>query len=383
MKQYLDNLRLVEEKGATTPDRTGTGRHRYFSPPEERYSMSEGLPLVTTREIKPNAVIDELLWFISGSVDINKLKYKFFWKKWAVTQADVEAWLEKWYPTHDKDSEEYQRARALAESRIDTIGKMYGHAWRKAPMQTESVAYMPKRELEDFPTPILDKAAEDFITHDGRQPFKTGLDILQFLYDEKGSESEQWFRDVITPLAAQEYWKTYDQLNELIINLKANPFSSRHRVMASIPEWTAFEHMSPQENTLAGRGCLTPCHTFFQCFVKPGENGGKHKLSLKLYMSSNDMPVGRVYNIAQYSILLCMIAQCVDMEADEFVISTGDGHIYSNQHEGVSKQVTREPLPRPKLWLNPEIKHLFDFKPEDIRIEGYEFHPEIKYPVSV
>lgn len=345
--------------------------------------MSDGLPLVTTREVKPAAVIHELLWFISGSVDINKLKFKFFWQRWAVTQADVDAWMDKYFNGIPKDCEYYQKELAKAQEKIGTIGKMYGHAWRKAPMNVESIAWMPKRELEDFPTPILDKIAEDF-TADGRKPFEDGCSILEQLYMQPDSESTKWLREVVTPLAAQEYWKHYDQLNELILNLKTNPFSSRHRVMASIPEWTAFEHMSPQENTLAGRGCLTPCHTFFQCFVKPAETeGGKMKLSLKLYMSSNDMPVGRVYNIAQYSVLLCMIAQCVDMEADEFIISTGDGHIYSNQHEGVAEQVKREPLPLPKLWLNPAIKHLFDFTPDDIKILDYQCEPKIDYEVSV
>lgn len=97
---------------------------------------------------------------------------------------------------------------------------------------------------------------------------------------------------------------------------------------------------------------------------------------------SVDTPVGSCYNIAQYSLLLALIAHCVDMTPGEFIWTTGDTHIYADQMELVDVQLAREPFPAPKLWINPQKKDLFAFTPEDIRIENYQHHPDIKYPVA-
>ena len=58
-------------------------------------------------------------------------------------------------------------------------------------------------------------------------------------------------------------------------------------------------------------------------------------------------------------------------------------NIYENHMEQVMQQLSREPKPLPKLWLNPEIKDIDGFKPEDIQLIGYESHPAIKGDVAV
>ena len=104
-----------------------------------------------------------------------------------------------------------------------------------------------------------------------------------------------------------------------------------------------------------------------------------------------DYIVGTSYNIAQYALLLCMLAHVTDMEACDLVYTAGDVHLYRNQleannpdlKEGVETQITREPLPLPSLWLNPEVKDLFAFTVEDVRIENYVSHSTINYPVAI
>lgn len=98
---------------------------------------------------------------------------------------------------------------------------------------------------------------------------------------------------------------------------------------------------------------------------------------------SVDTPVGFPYNIAQYALLLELIARHVGMVANELIISTGDTHIYKDQLHLVEEQLTREPKALPRIIFKTEETDIFKMKPEDIEIEGYEPHPHIPYPVAV
>ncbi|KAK5637909.1 hypothetical protein RI129_000126, partial [Pyrocoelia pectoralis] len=49
----------------------------------------------------------------------------------------------------------------------------------------------------------------------------------------------------------------------------------------------------------------------------------------------------------------------------------------------IELQMTRDPMPLPKLLLNPDVKNIFDFTIDDIKIVGYESHPAIKGDVAV
>ena len=158
--------------------------------------------------------------------------------------------------------------------------------------------------------------------------------------------------------------KEVDQLANAIELIKTNPTSRRIIVNA----WNAGE---------LDKMALPPCHVFFQFFVSDG------KLSLQMYQRSCDMFLGVPFNIASYSLLLHMIAQVTGLKAGEFVHTLGDAHIYNNHFEQVKEQLTRKPFPLPKLWLNPSIKNIDDFKMEDIKLENYNFHPPIKAPMAV
>ena len=158
--------------------------------------------------------------------------------------------------------------------------------------------------------------------------------------------------------------KEIDQLASAINLIKENPTSRRIIISA----WNPGEL-----NQMA----LPPCHAFFQFFVAGG------KLSLQMYQRSCDMFLGVPFNIASYSLLLHMVAQATNLKAGEFVHVLGDAHIYHNHFEQVKEQLLRKPFPLPKLFLNPEIKNINDFKMEDIRLEKYEYHPAIKAPMAV
>lgn len=164
-------------------------------------------------------------------------------------------------------------------------------------------------------------------------------------------------------------WPKYDggfvdQIKEAVEAIKHNPDS--RRIIVSAWNVADLDNMN-----------LPPCHAFFQFYVADG------KLSLQLYQRSADSFLGVPFNIASYALLCMMMAQVCGLQPGEFIHTFGDLHIYKNHLEQVDLQLTREPRSLPKMWINPEVKDIFDFKYEDFRLEGYDPWPAIKGEVSV
>ena len=102
-----------------------------------------------------------------------------------------------------------------------------------------------------------------------------------------------------------------------------------------------------------------------------------------MYQRSCDMFLGVPFNIASYSLLTAMIAQVCGLEVGEFVHVLGDAHIYLNHVDQVKEQLTREPLPAPRLWLNPEVTDITQFTMDDIRLNDYQSLSSISASMAV
>ena len=165
-------------------------------------------------------------------------------------------------------------------------------------------------------------------------------------------------------------WRNFegvDQLAQVVEDIKSNPDSRRLIVSA----W------NPKDIPVMVKSGLPPCHSLFQFYVIDG------KLSCQLYQRSADVFLGVPFNIASYAILTLMIAQVTGLQPGDFVHTFGDAHLYSNHMGQVEEQLSREPYPLPKLFINPNVSSLFDFVYDDFELLDYQCHGPISAPVAV
>jgi thymidylate synthase len=90
LKQYLEMLKYVLENGVERTDRTGVGTYSVFGY-QNRYSLQEGFPLLTTKKVFWKGVVHELLWFLKGDTNVKYLHNNgvHIWDEWANASGDL------------------------------------------------------------------------------------------------------------------------------------------------------------------------------------------------------------------------------------------------------------------------------------------------------
>jgi thymidylate synthase len=264
MRQYLDFMTAIRDRGARKDDRTGTGTLSLFGY-QMRFDLDAGFPVLTTKKLHLRSIIHELLWFLNGDTNVAYLH-----------EHDVSIW-DEW--ANDRGE----------------LGPIYGAQWRAWP------------------------------TRDGEH---------------------------------------VDQMQRALDLIRTDPNSRRIIVNA----WNVGE---------LDKMALAPCHALFQFHVSQG------RLSCQLYQRSADVFLGVPFNIASYALLTHMVAQQTNLRPGELVWTGGDCHLYLNHLEQVRQQLTREPLPLPRLIIKRRPPSLFDYEFEDFELMDYRAHGSIKAPIAV
>jgi thymidylate synthase len=333
-KQYTDLLQDILDNGVKKGDRTGTGTLSVFGR-QIRHKMSDGFPLLTTKKMYFKGIVTELLWFLRGDTNIKFLvdngchiwdgdaykNYEKWWKSYSPGGAPIPLSKEE-FINRIKTDDEFAK-------KWGSLGKIYGKQWR---------------DWESRPN-------------------------IKSWKNEK--------RETIDDLGQHYYYETksYDQIANLINDLKTNPDSRRLLVSA----WNPSEVDS----------CvLPPCHYGFQVYTrelsyeercdifKPNTKNFRTEtnsyikdlnikimndceiptraISLMWNQRSVDVPLGLPFNIASYGLLLEIIAKIVNMVPDELIGNLGDTHIYSNQIDGCKEQIGKLSWEQRKEFLTEE-----------------------------
>lgn len=203
--------------------------------------------------------------------------------------------------------------------------------------------------------------------------FLRGETNLRYLHDNGVTIWDEWAdeKGELGPVYGYQWrsWpapdgKHIDQISMLIDRLKNTPDSRRHIVSS----WNVAD---------IDKMALPPCHVIFQFYV------ANNTLSCQLYQRSADLFIGVPFNIASYALLTLMVAQVCGFTPGEFIHTFGDVHIYNNHFKQVELQLSRAPIPYPSLTLNEKVNSIFDFKYEDIKLNGYNPYPPIKADIAI
>lgn len=158
-----------------------------------------------------------------------------------------------------------------------------------------------------------------------------------------------------------------DQTDYIIHELKNNPLS--RRIIGNLYNIEDLDEMN-----------LDPCCYSITLNVDIENN----KLNMILNQRSSDTVVAGEWNVVQYAVLLHMFAQVCGYKVGELVHIIADCHIYDRHIDTATELLSREALPAPTLWINPDITNFYDFTVDDFKFENYNYHEQIKnIPVAI
>lgn len=384
-KVYQDLLQNILDNGVIKTNRTGVDT---ISIPHAciEFDMSEGFPLLTTKEMFIKGITHELLWFLNGDTNIKYLN-----------DNNVTIWNGDAYREFRKRAEEIKEAYEN--------GDMLGTQPHIEVMFSEGLTILTKKEFK-----------ESIINND---EFAKEWGELGPIYGKQWVNWESSKNDEQGP-DYQNKVTSINQIQEVIDKLKNNPDDRRMIVSAwniaeidqmALPPCHYDFHLYTEEMTFDERreyffenaeGKFYHPHydddtvdniegirmsDDFDRFMtnlmnEERNNVPTRKISLIWDQRSVDTFLGLPFNIASYGILLHMFAQQANMVPDKLVGHLKNVHIYSNHVEQCEEQISREPMVLPQLELD-KVDDIFSYGYENVKFVNYVSHPSIKGEISV
>lgn len=213
-----------------------------------------------------------------------------------------------------------------------------------------------------------------------RTALKTAIDELLWIWQKKSNNVrdlhskiwDQWADENGSigkaygyQLGIKHHYKegNFDQVDRVIYDLKNNPAS--RRIMTNIYNFADLHEMN-----------LYPC-AYSMTFNVSGD-----RLNGILNQRSNDMLTANNWNVAQYAVLLIMLAQVSGLKAGELVHVIADAHIY-DRHIPIVEEIIKMPMyPAPRLEVDPDIKNFYDFTVDSFKLVDYKCNDK-KYTIPV
>lgn len=303
--QYLDLMEEALKKGDRKVDLgTDAVLHSLFGR-QIRFDLSKGFPLLTTKKVYWNGVLQELYWFMKGMTNI---KY-------------------------------------LVDNKV--------HIWDDYPYRYYNQAVLEKKVKPLTKEEFIDRIAKDTA------------------FAKKWGEIPRIYGQMWRNWPTRKKGKTIDQLQWVLDEVKKDPDAKNLIVTSWNPEYL---YTMAEEKDAS----LFPiCHNMYQISNRNG------KLSLQLYQRSADIFLGVPFNIGSYALLTLVLAKIAGLEPGEFIHTFGDVHVYDSHKTSVKEQLKRKPRPFPKIELDSSIKSLKDFKPEKVKLIGYDPYPTLKAELVV
>ncbi len=232
---------------------------------------------------------------------------------------------------------------------------------------------------EEFPATTLRrtaiKSALDEILWIWQKKSNNIHDLNSHVWDEWADETGSIGKAYGYQMGVKHQYKEgeMDQIDRVLYDLRHNPYS--RRIMTNI-----YVHADLHEMH------LYPCaySMTFNVTKHPDPNESRLVLNAVLNQRSQDILAANNWNVVQYSLLLMMIAQCVDMIPGELVHVIADAHIYDRHVPLIEELISRPQYPAPKVYFDPDIKDFYAFTTDNLHIEDYQHGEQIRdIPIAV
>ena len=142
MKQYLDLIKYVQDKGTLKEDRTGTGTKSVFGY-QMRFDLSDGFPMLTTKKLHLKSIIYELLWFLKGDTNIQYLNENGvkIWDAWADENGDLgPVYGHQWRNWNSEDLDQISELIQTIKTNPDSR-RMLVSAWNPSVLPNTAVSF--------------------------------------------------------------------------------------------------------------------------------------------------------------------------------------------------------------------------------------------------